>query len=169
MSAAPAPAVWISPRTAAAVRALGMLARHDAPLSLQALAQRHDMSLANLERLFAALRRAGLVRAARGPGGGYRLARPADAITLADVATATERPAPRTAVPTTEAAVVARLWDVIGDELLHQLRAMTLRQWLDAPKARPAAGPAALPGLDSWLADAAGATHPTPEPSAEWV
>ena len=54
-------------------------------VSLTALAQRQDISLAYLEQLFVKLRRAGLVESARGPGGGYRLARPAAEIRVADV------------------------------------------------------------------------------------
>jgi Rrf2 family transcriptional regulator, iron-sulfur cluster assembly transcription factor len=47
--------------------------------SLAAIARREDLSLPYLEQLFVKLRRGGLVESARGPGGGYRLARkPAD-------------------------------------------------------------------------------------------
>jgi Rrf2 family iron-sulfur cluster assembly transcriptional regulator len=51
----------------------------DTLTSLAAIAKRQDISLPYLEQLFVKLRRAGLVESARGPGGGYRLARdPAD-------------------------------------------------------------------------------------------
>ena len=50
------------------------------PVSLAELAQAQLLSLAYLEQLFGHLRRSGLVASARGPGGGYRLARPATAI-----------------------------------------------------------------------------------------
>ena len=43
--------------------------------SLAAVSKRQDISLPYLEQLFVKLRRAGLVEAVRGPGGGYRLAR----------------------------------------------------------------------------------------------
>jgi Rrf2 family iron-sulfur cluster assembly transcriptional regulator len=42
--------------------------------------------------LFARLRRAGLVASVRGPGGGYRLARAAVAITLAEITDAVDEP-----------------------------------------------------------------------------
>lgn len=58
--------------------------------SLTALSRRQDISLAYLEQLFVKLRRAGLVDSARGPGGGYRLARPATEIRVADVLAAVD-------------------------------------------------------------------------------
>jgi Rrf2 family transcriptional regulator, iron-sulfur cluster assembly transcription factor len=47
----------------------------DALTSLAEISKRQDISLPYLEQLFVKLRRAGLVESARGPGGGYRLAR----------------------------------------------------------------------------------------------
>lgn len=54
-------------------------------VSLGEIAERQNVSLAYLEQLFVKLRRAGLVASVRGPGGGYRLARPADAIRVSDI------------------------------------------------------------------------------------
>lgn len=58
------------------------------PLALCEIADRQSISSAYLERLFACLRREGLVVATRGACGGYRLARPAIEITVADVMSA---------------------------------------------------------------------------------
>ncbi len=54
-------------------------------VSLSEVARRQHMSQPYLEQLFVKLRRAGLVESVRGPGGGYRLARPAEAIRIVDV------------------------------------------------------------------------------------
>ena len=54
-------------------------------VSLGELSKRQDVSLPYLEQLFVKLRRAGLVESVRGPGGGYRLARPASDIRVVDV------------------------------------------------------------------------------------
>ncbi len=54
-----------------------------APLS--DLSQRQDISLPYLEQLFVKLRRAELVSSVRGPGGGYRLARPASDIRVVEI------------------------------------------------------------------------------------
>ncbi|WP_159997958.1 Rrf2 family transcriptional regulator [Roseomonas sp. 18066] len=62
------------------------------PVSLTEIAQAQILSVAYLEQLFARLRRAGLVDSARGPGGGYRLARPAEAITIGEIIEAVDEP-----------------------------------------------------------------------------
>ena len=49
----------------------------DKLVTLGEISERQDISLPYLEQLFVKLRRAGLVASVRGPGGGYRLARPA--------------------------------------------------------------------------------------------
>ena len=54
-------------------------------MSLSEIAKRQDISLPYLEQLFVKLRRAGLVEAVRGPGGGYKLARSPDAIRVSEV------------------------------------------------------------------------------------
>jgi Rrf2 family iron-sulfur cluster assembly transcriptional regulator len=59
-------------------------------VSLAAISKRQDISLPYLEQLFVKLRRAGLVEAVRGPGGGYKLARSADSIRVSEVMEAVE-------------------------------------------------------------------------------
>jgi Rrf2 family iron-sulfur cluster assembly transcriptional regulator len=54
-------------------------------VTLNEIAVRQAISLAYLEQLFVKLRRAGLVSSVRGPGGGYRLARPASEIRVSDI------------------------------------------------------------------------------------
>ncbi len=53
--------------------------------SLTEISRRQDISLPYLEQLFVKLRRAGLVESARGPGGGYRLARTPAEIRVSEV------------------------------------------------------------------------------------
>ena len=57
----------------------------DRLVSLAELSKRQNISLPYLEQLFVKLRRSGLVASVRGPGGGYRLGRPASEIRVADV------------------------------------------------------------------------------------
>jgi Rrf2 family iron-sulfur cluster assembly transcriptional regulator len=62
------------------------------PVCLAEIAARQQLSLSYLEQLFGKLRRAGLVASARGPGGGYRLARQPEAIAIAAIVAAVDEP-----------------------------------------------------------------------------
>lgn len=70
-----------------AVTAMLDLALHDGdgPVSLSDIAARQGISLSYLEQLFARLRKRGLVKSVRGPGGGYQLAREPGEIAVSDV------------------------------------------------------------------------------------
>jgi len=57
----------------------------DSLTNLTEISKRQDISLPYLEQLFVKLRRAGLVDSVRGPGGGYRLAKPTVEIRVSDV------------------------------------------------------------------------------------
>ncbi|MFW8634672.1 Rrf2 family transcriptional regulator [Cribrihabitans pelagius] len=59
-------------------------------VSLGDISKRQDVSLPYLEQLFVKLRRAGLVESVRGPGGGYRLAKPSSDIRIVDVLSAVD-------------------------------------------------------------------------------
>ncbi|HBK07731.1 MAG TPA: Rrf2 family transcriptional regulator [Acetobacteraceae bacterium] len=62
------------------------------PVCLADIAERQQLSQSYLEQLFSKLRRAGIVSSARGPGGGYRLARPASEIAIAAIVAAVDEP-----------------------------------------------------------------------------
>ena len=70
-----------------AVTAMLDLALHAerGPISLADISKRQDISLSYLEQLFSRLRQSGLVSSVRGPGGGYRLARPTAEICVAEI------------------------------------------------------------------------------------
>ncbi len=70
-----------------AVTAMLDLALHaqQGPVSLADISERQKISISYLEQLFAKLRKNGLVSSVRGPGGGYRLSRPAADIFVAQV------------------------------------------------------------------------------------
>ena len=54
-------------------------------ITLSLISERQGISLSYLEQLFAKLKKAGLVSSARGPGGGYRLSRPARDVSISDI------------------------------------------------------------------------------------
>lgn len=66
------------------------LVKSDDLVSLAEVSRRQDISLPYLEQLFVKLRRAGLVEAVRGPGGGYKLARSPTEIRISEVLQAVE-------------------------------------------------------------------------------
>ncbi len=78
-----------------AVMAMADLSAHagaGSAVRLADIAERQAISLAYLEQLFGRLKRAGLVVGVRGPNGGYRLARPAGAVSVAAVIAAVDEP-----------------------------------------------------------------------------
>ncbi|MFC3572112.1 RrF2 family transcriptional regulator [Streptomyces yaanensis] len=84
----------ISARADYAVRAALELAasRDDVPMKAEAIADAQDIPHKFLENILNDMRRGGLVLSRRGGQGGYRLARPAESISIADVIRAVDGP-----------------------------------------------------------------------------
>ena len=84
----------VSTRGEYAARALLSIALHgdENPTSVKEVAERTGLPQPYLEQILLAVKGAGLVRSKRGVGGGYVLARPPDAITLADILSAVDGP-----------------------------------------------------------------------------
>ena len=104
-----------------------------AQVSLAEIAQAQHLSLAYLEQLFGPLRRAGLVASARGPGGGYRLARPPARITISEIVLAVDEPIQATRCDEGGPGCLAGqrclthdLWAELGDQIRRFLDGMTL-------------------------------------------
>ena len=74
--------MWVTRRTDYATRAVLALAISEGALSLDELADTTDAPRSVLEQVMPMLRAAGIVRSARGPGGGYRLNHPPEELTL---------------------------------------------------------------------------------------
>ncbi|GGJ25179.1 Rrf2 family transcriptional regulator [Neoroseomonas lacus] len=124
------------------------------PVTLNDIAAAQQLSVAYLEQLFGRLRRAGLVASARGPGGGYRLARPAKAIPIAEIVEAADEPIVATrceeggpgCLGGGTRCLTHDLWAELGDQIRLFLGAMTLADVVDGHvigRARPPAGPEA--------------------------
>lgn len=62
----------------------------DGPVSVSEIAQEMDVSSDYLMQLFVKLRREGLLESVRGPRGGFKLARPAESITVGDIVRSVE-------------------------------------------------------------------------------
>lgn len=84
----------LSTRGRYAARAMYDLALHreNWPVSLRTISARQEISEKYLEQLFLKLRRKGLIRSVRGPGGGYLLGKDAGKITVGEILRAVEGP-----------------------------------------------------------------------------
>lgn len=105
-----------------------------APVSLAEIAAAQMLSLAYLEQLFGPLRRAGLVASARGPGGGYRLARPAEEISISAIVDAVDEPIRATRCEDGapgciggQRCITHDLWAELGEQIRLFLDGLTLR------------------------------------------
>lgn len=120
-----------------AVMAMADLARHgrERPVSLADIAERQEISLSYLEQLFARLRRGGLVKSVRGPGGGYRLAKGVDETRVAEIVLAVDEPIRATrcgglsakgCMANGERCITHHLWDGLGQEIHRYLSGVSL-------------------------------------------
>ena len=117
-----------------------LAARPDAVLSATELAELARLEAPTVAKVLKPLAQAGLVEGFRGANGGYRLARPADAIGLLDIVVAMEGP-----LGMTECSVhagncgiedhcgVRANWRRINDVVIASLREVTLAQMLAPP------------------------------------
>lgn len=118
-----------------AIMAMLTLAIHEdtGALRLTDIAEQQGISLSYLEQIFAKLRNAGLVEGIRGPGGGYRLAQPLEAINLAEIAIAAEEEAvaviPRSAKRNQDA--VQAMWSSLSQQFYGFLSDITLASLLE--------------------------------------
>ncbi len=127
----------LSTRGRYAVMAMVDLASHSKgrPVALAEIAERQEISLSYLEQLFAKLRRGGLVRSVRGPGGGYLLAHEVDQIRVSDVILAVDEPirATRCAPGSPSGCRLNKsrclthdLWEELGNQIHLYLSAVTI-------------------------------------------
>ncbi|PZP48272.1 MAG: Rrf2 family transcriptional regulator [Azospirillum brasilense] len=123
------------------------------PVSLSEIAGAQNLSLAYLEQLFGRLRRAGLVESARGPGGGYRLARPDAAISVGEIIEAVDEPLSATRCASEGAGCVSGrkcathdLWDELGEQIRLFLMGVSLADVVRG-QVRGRALPPLLPGM----------------------
>jgi Rrf2 family iron-sulfur cluster assembly transcriptional regulator len=114
-------------------------------VSLADIAARQQISLSYLEQLFARLRRRGLVKSVRGPGGGYRLALTAHDTRIADIVLAVDEPLRATRCGKVrgkgcmlggERCMTHDLWEEMGRQLHSYLASVSLADVL-AGKLRP--------------------------------
>jgi len=133
-----------------AVTALADLAKFGAEeaVSLASISERQQLPLSYLEQIFMALRRSGLVDSARGRSGGYRLAKLATDISVADIMRAVDEATRMTGCRDSKTpcrgdkpCLTHNLWTALGEEIDGFLSHVTLQDVLDGipPDKRTAA------------------------------
>jgi len=113
---------------------LDLALRHQhGPVSLAGIGERQRISLSYLEQLFGKLRRHALVESVRGPGGGYRLGRPTENLSVADIILAVDEPLDATLCRGMEncqedkRCMTHNLWAALNDKLHEYLSSVTLQ------------------------------------------
>jgi Rrf2 family transcriptional regulator, iron-sulfur cluster assembly transcription factor len=122
-----------------AVTAMLDLAFHSQkkPVTLTDIATRQTISLSYLEQLFARLRRAGMVKGVRGPGGGYKLSRMACDINIADIIAAVDEPIDSTKCggeancQKNQACLTHDLWMGLSEQIRSYLKNISLADLLE--------------------------------------
>jgi Rrf2 family protein len=120
-----------------AIRALLELAASDHSVSAEHLAQGQELPAKFLGAILSDLRRGGLVTSQRGPEGGFRLARSADEIMIADILRVVSGPMagvrgmrPESLVYERDAAHLRDVWVAVRGALREVLEHVTLGQVL---------------------------------------
>lgn len=104
------------------------------PASLSDISQRQGISLSYLEQLFSKLRKSGLVKSVRGPGGGYLLVEPAAQVTVSRVIDAVNESVDATRCQGLsdcqqgDTCLTHHLWCELSRQIRHFLDEVTLEQ-----------------------------------------
>ena len=107
------------------------------PVTLADISERQGISLSYLEQLFGKLRRYCLVQSVRGPGGGYRLARPVRQITVADIVNAVDEAMDATQCGgkancrDTKLCMTHELWAALNAKMYEFLASVTLGELVE--------------------------------------
>lgn len=120
-----------------AVMAMVDIAAHTEgkPIALADVAERQEISLSYLEQLFGKLRRGGLVKSVRGPGGGYLLAHGAKDTRISDIILSVDEPIKTTrCTPGSPAGCKSNksrclthdLWQELGNNIYLYLNSVSL-------------------------------------------
>lgn len=113
------------------------------PVSLADISGRQEISLSYLEQLFAKLRREQLVTSARGPGGGYRLARNGADIFVAQIIDAVDESVDVTSCQGKgnchqgETCLTHHLWEDLSGQIHDFLSQISLGDLMEGRGRRP--------------------------------
>jgi len=121
------------------------LRQQQGPVTLAGIGARQSISLSYLEQLFGKLRRHALVESVRGPGGGYRLGRPSENVSVADIILAVDEPLDATLCrgmqncQDDKHCMTHNLWAGLNEKLYEYLNSVTLRDLVNEQLAKEGA------------------------------
>jgi len=105
----------------------------DSPVTIKEISERQDVSVPYLEQILNKLRRSGLIKSVRGPGGGYLLAGKPEDISIASILKELEGPVaitsclnPEEGCSRIEGCVTHLLWKSLGANIEAFLETITL-------------------------------------------
>lgn len=111
------------------------------PVALASISERQKISLSYLEQLFGRLRREGLVTSVRGPGGGYRLGKALEGMSVAEIILAVDEPIDTTGCAGQEnckddngKCLTHDLWVALNQKIFDYLGSVTLGQLVTKQK-----------------------------------
>lgn len=106
----------------------------NAPISLLNISKRQEISLSYLEQIFAHLKKHGVVKSIKGPGGGYLLGKKAKEISVADIIKAIGEPIKMTRCNNVKKSCVSNsakckthnLWHGLEKNIYHYFNSISL-------------------------------------------
>jgi Rrf2 family iron-sulfur cluster assembly transcriptional regulator len=112
------------------------------PVTLADISQCQGISLSYLEQLFAKLRKSGLVVGVRGPGGGYRLSRSPNEISIAQVISSIDdnvQPQPQEqlselSIQFDDRCITHQIWDELSTKIYNYLDGVSLGEFTQKPE-----------------------------------
>ncbi|GIW87366.1 MAG: Rrf2 family transcriptional regulator [Isosphaeraceae bacterium] len=104
------------------------------PVRIREIAESESIPETYLVQILQRLKAAGLVRSVRGSAGGYRLARPARSISIAEIMEAVDTSEPEQPSGGSTPEPLARVWREARQAALHVLRRTALEELLPLPQ-----------------------------------
>jgi Rrf2 family protein len=106
----------------------------ETPVTIKEISERQDVSVAYLEQILNKLRKAGLIKSIKGPGGGYILNKSPENVSIASILNELEGPValtscldPEGGCVRVDSCVTHLLWKALGEQIEAFLKTITLK------------------------------------------
>ncbi len=127
------------------VRAMFEIAKgyNSGPVTIKEISEKQDVSVAYLEQILNQLRKAGIIKSVKGPGGGYILDKEPGSISIGAILRELEGPVaitscldPKEGCIRVEGCVTHLLWKSLGEKIEAFLDNMTLQDLINGSESR---------------------------------